>query len=196
MTTIRQRLQAFDAGEVPAESGKFELWIYPANIAGVEPFRALVLPRQQTPAEGSVGEYPEVMTPAKGQQIGFDPPLKEVVGRLHHVNGPYSSAALRLGDVEVAQPDEANRPLPPQVKQGVHRVLKWDTGVGPVNLVNINVVGAQPPKALLDFARNAGPAGIPPDPGFLRVPVQPHLRRQDELITPPRLLDPLPDQCL
>ena len=112
------------------------------------------------------------------------------------MNGPDRETAVGLGHIEVAEADEPNQSLLFELDKGRHCFLIGRAAVGPVNLIDVDVVGAEPPQTLSDLMPNARSARIPPDLGLQRVPLKPHFRGDDEPIALPRFLNRLPDQCL
>src|SRR5258706_9418566 len=67
---------------------------------------------------------------------------------------------LHLADRKIAHPDGADFAL---LEQRVHRFRGFfdrNQWVGPMNLVDVNVIGSKPAQRILDFPHDAGAAGI------------------------------------
>src|SRR5260221_13167737 len=86
----------------------------------------------------------------------------------------YATKPLYLIDRKITHPDGTNLPL---VVQGVHRLgglFDRNQWVGPVNLIDIDVIGSQPAQGVLDFLHDARPTAIARN--FIAVPLKSCLR--------------------
>src|ERR1700720_3493086 len=72
----------------------------------------------------------------------------------------HAAKPVHLADRKIADSDGADLSLP---EQRVHRLAgffdrhQW---VGPVNLIDIDVVGSQPAQGVIDLPHDAGAAGV------------------------------------
>jgi hypothetical protein len=118
---------------------------------------------------------------AVGEYLLIDVPPEKVVGRLQAI---YLAGLLELGHlvrVEVRDADVPDLALLHQLVQHTRRLLEGGVRVGPVDLVEVYLVGAQETQGVLD---------APPEPVGARVPKhltsfhpQAALGRQDYLFS-------------
>jgi hypothetical protein len=90
-----------------------------------------------------------------------------------------AAKTLHLLDRKVADPDRADRSPP---EQRVHRLrgfLDRNQRVGPVNLIDVDMIGSKPAQGILDLLQDAGPAGIAEDASVL--PIKPGLGGDEHL---------------
>src|SRR5882757_8013271 len=67
---------------------------------------------------------------------------------------------FHLDHRKIAHADGADFPLCEQHVHCVRSFFDRNQRIGPVNLIDINVVGSKPAQGILDFAQDAGTAGI------------------------------------
>src|SRR5262249_24867015 len=125
---------------------KARLLKFRIRAAKVVPLEFAVGPHpsgQEPAAECAVAKGRDVILSAIGEDVGLDPALEQIIGRLHHVQRRNAAEALHLPSREIADTDGADFAL---LEQSVHRLrglLDGHPGVGPVNLVDIDVIGAK-----------------------------------------------------
>ena len=107
-----------------------------------------------------VDEYPDVVLARVGEQLGLDIPSEQVVRRLHRLHRARPRELGHLSRVEVRDADVADLAF-------VHELLKRRGGlgkghlrVGPVHLVDVDVVDFERAQAVLDSAAKPGGTGI------------------------------------
>ncbi len=127
---------------------------------------ALIFPGEQSSAQGSVRQYSYATLPAKREDFLLNTSFKQVEGWLQNVNGTNTQAALNLGNIKIAEPNETDFALFAELAEGLHGVLKGVAVIGPVHLIDIDPVGPQAAQAILEFLDDPCAAGISPDFGF------------------------------
>ena len=114
---------------------------------------ARVFAGQQAAGQRAPADQPEALVGARRQYLALDVAADQVVQVLTAAE-PLEPLTLRHGvgfdqlpGVEVAAPDVADPPLAHEVVQGPHRLLNRGVRVGPVDLVQVDVVGPEPLEA-------------------------------------------------
>ena len=133
----------------------------------------LQLARQQPAAQCAVSQGGEARFPAIGQELFLDLALEQIVRRLYDVQFGDSAKARDLQNREITDADSPDFPL---VEKRLHRFCRLfdrDQRIGPVHLIDVDVVGAQPPQRVRRLAQDAVAAGIPEDLPIL--PLEPAL---------------------
>src|SRR5258705_7778599 len=88
------------------------------------------------------------------------------------------SKPLHLSDGKVADSDGANLALLEQGAHGLGRFFNRHQRVGPVDLVDVDIVCPQPAEGILDLLENSRPAGIA---GYISIPpLKPRLGGNDD----------------
>ena len=149
-----------------------------------------VLAGKQTVREREVRDVRQPELLGDGQRVLLVRAVQEVQLVLHadEAGRPllHGGGGLEeLGTREVRAADLADLPFADQAVEGSERVGDRGRGVGLVELVQIDTVGAQPPEAVLESAPDVGGCCAPARP----IDLHPELRRDDDAI-PPTLQDP------
>src|SRR5229473_1592461 len=76
--------------------------------------------------------------------FGFDSAFEQVVGWLQHMQRRNAAKPLHLADRKVAHADGADFPLLEQRVHCFRGLLDRNQWVGPMNLVDVNVIGSKP----------------------------------------------------
>jgi hypothetical protein len=169
-----------------------------ARPAGAGESRALgsalaapILSGQQPVGEGEVGEDPHAHRLGGRHQLVRGHPVVQRVLVLRR-DEPLESAGARdpvgvddLPRREVRRPDVADLPLRDELGERLERLLDRGQGIGPVQLVEVDVVGSRAPQAPLDGAADVGPGAVTAG-ALLRGGVHPELGRHDDLVTAAR----------
>ena len=100
--------------------------------------------------ERAVDEDPDVVLAAVREDLVLDLAAEDVVGRLERVDPTVALEVGRLVRAEIGDPHVARLALGDELLERGGRLLEWGVRVGPVDLVEIDVVGAELPEALLD----------------------------------------------
>ena len=147
---------------------------------------------QQAGCHRAVDDDPDVVGGAERQQLGFDPLIQHAVRRLQRSDGMDRLGAAHLADAEVGRARVADLALLDHAGDLGPRLFHVGVGVGPVDLVEVDHVHAQPAQAALRLLAHARRLQPVEDRALGRViPDQAALRRQDHAIAAPleRLAD-------
>jgi hypothetical protein len=79
---------------------------------------------------------------------------------LQHVQRCHAAKPLHLFERKIADADGADFPLLEQHLHGCCGFFDRNEGVGPMNLIDVDVIGSQPAQRVLDLADDAASAGI------------------------------------
>ena len=147
-------------GEILGESRLAKLRIAAPQIVADECCVRAHPSGQEATAQRAVAECRDLVFAAIRQQVGLDAAFEQVVGRLQHMQGRDTTELFHLFDREIAHPDGADLSLDEQCEHRLGGFLHRHQGIGPVDLVDVDVIGAQPPQRILDLAQDARAAGI------------------------------------
>ena len=86
--------------------------------------------------------------------------LEQVIGRLQHMQRRDAAELLHLADRKVADADGADLSLPEQRMHRLGGFFDRHQRVGPVNLVDVDMIGSKPAQGILDLAQDPRAAGI------------------------------------
>src|SRR5580704_13041220 len=92
----------------------------------------------------------------------------------------YAAKPLHLFDRKIADADGADLTLS---EQGLHcrrGFFYLDKGIGPMNLIDIDVIGSQPAQGVIDLSHDAAAAGIAKDVPIL--PFEPDFGGNDHFV--------------
>src|SRR5215218_10621196 len=140
--------------QVAREPGLVELGGVAAPVVGGQVLHALWghLAGEQAALHRRVDDDADVLFPAVGKYLIFYAAVYEVVRRLEGLDGCYLLRPLHLLDVEVRDPDVPGLALLFELRQSAPALLYVLLGVGPVDLVQVDDVGLQPPQTILALA--------------------------------------------
>jgi hypothetical protein len=127
-----------DRLQVLGIAGREELRIAGSKVVSSELRVPAHLAGEQPPTQRAVGQRRQVMLFGVGEDIGFDLPLEEVVGRLHHVQRRRRSEHRHLVRREVAHPDRSNLALLEQPTEHPGCLLDGDQWIRPVDLIHVD----------------------------------------------------------
>src|SRR5262249_1183148 len=136
--------EPLNGGEILLEARLLKFRIGAAKIVALEFAVRPHPPGQETAAECAVAKDRDLVLLAIGEDVGLYAALEQVIGRLQHVQRRYPAEALHLGNREVANADGADLALLEQGAHGLRGFLDPHQRVGPVNLVDVDVVGPKP----------------------------------------------------
>src|SRR6266516_4372320 len=174
-----QPIERFDRCEVLLESRRLELRVNPTQVvAGERRFRSHA-PGQQPAAQCPVREGGNALATAVRQHVAFDATLEQVVGRLHHMQRRSPSELLDLFDREIAHADRPNLPLPKERVHDFGGLVDRYQRIGPVNLIDVDVIGLQSPQRVLYFTQDPRSTRFPKN--FVAGPLEADLRGHDDV---------------
>ena len=105
-------------------------------------------------AERPVNQHSDVVCPGVGKDRGFDVSTEQVVWRLQRFDGQGLAELIHLVGVEVGHSDVTDLSRGHQFIQRACRHLEGGVGIGPVDLVEVDVVAAEGLEAFLDSLPN------------------------------------------
>jgi hypothetical protein len=147
-----------------------------------------VLARQPATRQGAPGDHGGAELAASGQDLVFDAAVEEVVGRLfadetgEAAPVGYPVALHQLPGGEGRRADVPDLALADEVIEGVQRLLDGGLLLGPVDLVEVNVVRLQAPQTGLHLLEDVLPVVAPVVRPVPHAAV--HLGRQDHPLAP------------
>src|SRR5262245_39168183 len=100
--------------------------------------------RQEAAAECAVAKGRDPVLSAIGEDVGLDAALEQIIGWLQHMQRCHLAETLHLSDREIADADGADFALLEQGAHGLCGFLDPDQRIGPVNLVDVDVIGSKP----------------------------------------------------
>src|SRR3984957_12716621 len=122
----------------------------PQIVTGESGVRAHA-PAKQSSTECPITERHDVVGAAVGQNFRLNGAFEKVVGRLQHVQWSHPAKALHLGNREVAHADGTDFSLLVKRAHGLGGFLHRNQRIGPMDLVDVDVIGAQPAQRIIDF---------------------------------------------
>ncbi len=95
-----------------------------------------------------------------GQHVGFGAAFEQVVRRLNGDDRRNAAKPLDLGRTDVAQPDRADLTRLVQALERGRGALQLGARIRPVQLIEVDGVGAQPAQRRLDLGADAPRRGV------------------------------------
>ena len=140
----------------------------PANVvAGIDP------PGQQAAAQRAVGQHRDAVLAAIRQHVRLDRALEQIVRRLRRMQRRGRAKHVHLGRIEVAHADRVDLAGAIEPRQRLGGVVDRHQRIGPVHLVEVDRVDAQPAQRRLRFLDDALRAAVakraavvPAEPGL------------------------------
>ena len=185
-----QRLQLLGHGK--ALRPHFRLQDAPVLPAGARFSRQVpvlaVLAAQHAAGQRAVHHDAQVVVAAAGKELYLGVPVDQVVEGLHAGEGGEIASLAgpqARGDLPGVEVGAAQVPDLALLHQGVERgqgLLYGREGIGPVEQVEVEVVGAEPPQAVLHLAEDVVAAAAPLVGPLSHGP--PHLGGQHHLVAP------------
>ena len=117
--SLSEPIESLYSGQVLREAGFEELRVVASQII---PIKDGIRPHpsgQEASTQRAVTQHRNITFAAIGQQVGLDAALKQVVGRLQHMQRRHAAKLPHLANRKIAHPDGADFPLP---EQRVHRL--------------------------------------------------------------------------
>src|SRR6266404_351891 len=142
--------------EILGKTGRLEFRVDAPQIVAVEGGVRTHAPAQQSSTECAIAERRDVVGTTVRQDVHLNGAFEKVVGRLQHVQWGHLAEALHLGNREVAHADGADFPLPVKRAHGLGGFLHRHQRVGPMDLVDVDVVGTQAAQRIIDFLHDSG----------------------------------------
>src|SRR6056297_2001150 len=115
---------------------------------------------EQAPAESAVGDQGNPLLVAPWADILFNAAFEEVIGRLAGMQRRGRGKSLHLVGTVVADADSADFAALLKFLQGRRGLFKRDQRIGPMNLVQINDIGAQTTQGIINLLCDALGPGI------------------------------------
>src|SRR5713226_2175582 len=148
-------IEPLDGSQVLGKARRPELRVGLAEVIAFESCRRAHLAAEQPTAERAIAEDSDAVAMAIGKDLRLDAALEYVIRRLQTVERRYLPETLHLLYREVADADRADPAKIIETAQRLGRPLDGDQRIGPVHLVEINIVGAQARQRIPDFPEDA-----------------------------------------
>ncbi len=158
-----QFLQLRDRCQVLGEAGLLELRVGLAQVVAIEAGLGVHPSGKQAAAQRSVGQHDDAVTLGVGQHVGVDGALEQVVGWLHAGQRSELAEPVHLFRRIVAHADGEDLAVAAQALQFAGGFLVRHQRVRPVNLVQVDTIGLQPPQRVLDLPADACGGGVAVD---------------------------------
>lgn len=104
----------------------------------------------------------------------------QIEGRLEYIHLTDSEAIGYLPLIEIAQSDPLDLSLSLQLQQGLHRFFAGRRRVGPMHLVEIDLIRSQTSQTLLDLRGDPSPCRVEPNLGVFGIPLESHFGRDND----------------
>src|SRR6266849_3346598 len=148
---------------------------------------------ESRPRQSAIRQGCDAVPLAIRKRFPLGVPLEQVVGRLRGVERRDLAERLHLLGEVVADSDRTDAPVPVQRVERFRGLLEGHQGVGPVDLVDVDVLGAKTPERLADLLHDSSAARVPDHVGAA-APLEANLGGQDDAIAaPPALNGPADD---
>ncbi len=158
-----KRVEPTNGVEILGKTRRLEFGVEAANV--VEARLRAETAAEQAAAKRAVADDGDVVLRAPREDFRVDGALEEVVGRLVGGKRRDGSETLHLGDGEVADAECANLAGALKAEKNLGCFGDIDGGVGPVDLIEIDVVGVEATEAVLEFGEQARGREIGDDGG-------------------------------
>src|SRR5713226_119205 len=135
---------------------------------------------QQSAAECAVRERGDSASQGVWENIAFYFAFEEIVGRLNRVQRSDTFETSHLLRREIADTDGTNLPLFIKFTKSDRRFLDGDEGVGPVHLIDIDVVRLETTERILKLLENPLARGVAVD--FAVGPVEANFGGEHDLL--------------
>src|SRR6516162_501083 len=166
----RKRPQLLDSGEVALEMLAAEQRAEQVQTPEIAAFRTPVAlveghPVMERAAQHAVGKrsvrhHPDLFGPAIGKDLRLHAAVEHVPGVLHDVDAAQPHRLCDLRQTEIRHADITRLALPYDVVERGHRLVERRIGIGPMYEINFDMVGSEPPQALVDRREDARPAAV------------------------------------
>ena len=117
---------------------------------------------EQTVGQRAIGHHPDAAFAAEREHLAFHAPIEQVVANLEHVDRPHLQALLQERDIKVRHAHQTRLAGALDVVQGGHGLCQGRVGVGPVDQIDVDMVGAQAAETGVDLVQDRRPAAIAP----------------------------------
>ncbi len=164
------------------------------QVVALEPPLRPDAPGQQAEREARIADDRDALRAADRQQRRLQPPVQHVVGLLHAIHPPRRAVGGEIVDAGVADADGAGLALGLQRQQRRHGLGDRRGRVLPMGDEDVDMVGAEPPQARLQFGADRSRAEVAVDrlavlldegAALVGVPDQPAFGDQHHLVAPP-----------
>ena len=154
--------QLLDHHQRGRELRVLELRHPPAMVAGRQGDQPLVAEpaRQQPPLHGAVDDHSDLVLSAVAEDLRLDLPVQHAVGRLQRGDGVDLADPLHLPDTVVGHAEISHLALLGQPGHLLPRLLDIGLRVGPVHLVEVDGLDAEPFEAVFTFLSDALPLEV------------------------------------
>jgi hypothetical protein len=172
-------IETSDGSEILRIARRLEFRVRQTKIVALKMRVLLQLAGQQTAAQRAIGQGRKTRFPAIGQKLLLDLALEQIIGRLHNVQLGDAAKSFNLRNREIAHANSADLPL---VEECLHRfggLFDRHQRVGPMDLIDIDIIGAQPAQRVGRLAQDPVTAGVPED--FPVFPLEPGFGGNDDV---------------
>src|ERR1700722_6113284 len=149
--------------EILGEAGRLEFWVDATQIVAVEYSVRSHAPAQRAATECAIAQGCDAVGLAIGQNLRFNAAFEQVVRRLKDMQRGHFPEALDLSYREIADADGADLALFVKRSHRLGGFLHRHQGVRPMNLIDVDVIGAQATQRLIDFSQDPLAGGVPID---------------------------------
>src|SRR5271167_2019449 len=157
---LGEPVELSDGGHILSKSRLDEFRVSAPEIVTIEHCAWLHSSGQQPTAQRSISEHRNLVFAAIGKKVGLDSAFEQIVGRLQHVKRRNLAKSLHLKHRKVAHTDGTNLSLLEQCVHGFRGFFDRNQWVGPMNLIDVYVIGSKPSQRIFNFLHDAGAAGI------------------------------------
>src|SRR4029079_14351862 len=176
-TVLGQLIQAVHGGEILSKAGLLKLRVGPSQVVASEDRVGSHSSRQQPTAEGPIAERRGAVLRAIRQDIGLERTFEKLIGRLHNVQRRNAAELLHLRNRVIADADRADLALLVERQHCLCGLIDRDQRLGPMHLIDVDVVGPQPAQRVLALAHDSLAARIAKN--LTVTPFQPDLGGDD-----------------
>jgi hypothetical protein len=162
-TFLGELIEALHGGEILTEPRLLEFWVRSAQIVTAESRIWPHPPRQKAATQGAVPKGGNPVFVAIGQNIRLYAAFGNIVGRLKHMDRRDPAKPVHLCDREIAHACCTDRSTLEQRQHRLGGFFDRHSWVGPVDLVDIDMIGSKPAQRIVDLAHDPFAARITKD---------------------------------
>src|SRR5580704_9677996 len=154
-TALRKFIKLLHCIEILRKARRLKLWIDAPQIVALEQGVRAHAPAQQAATERTIAQCRDTVGTTIRENLRFNAAFEQIVRRLQNMQRGHLPEALDLGDRKIADADGADFALLIQRSHRLGGFLHRHQRVGPMNLIDVDVIGAQTAQRIVDLLHDA-----------------------------------------